>query len=54
MYNENLSEHDKEDTPWYGRLILGIILILFAVLTFVIFYYMINQLAGLVPSWMCI
>ena len=51
MNNKYTSELNKDDTPWYVRLILGIVYTLFAITCFSIYYYIIKQLAGLVSSW---
>ena len=52
MNKVNLNEPNKDDAPWYGRLILGIVIILFIIFTFFFYFYIIDQLACLVPSWM--
>ena len=52
MNKENSSELNKDETPWYGRLILVIVFILFVITTFYYYYFIIEQLFSLVPSWM--
>ena len=52
MNKENSSELNKDETPWYGRLILFIVFILFVITTFYYYYFIIEQLFSLVPSWM--
>ena len=48
MKIKNSNKPDNDDTPWYGRLILGIVLILFIIFTFFYYIYITDQLAGLV------
>ena len=48
MKTKNSGEPDNDDTPWYGRLLLGIVLILFIIFTFFYYIYITDQLAGLV------
>ena len=52
MNKENFNKSNEDDTPWYVRLILGIVFISFLIFTFFFYFYVIDQLSRLVPSWM--
>lgn len=51
MKNKTSNKSDKNYTPWYIHLIAGVVLILFALFSFLFYYYIIEKIANLAPSW---